>query len=74
VAVHAAGIVIRPMFGADRAVLSREITATRERAVFLARGIEIEHAAIDIASPVALWVASDTDVANAIRRTTPWSG
>jgi hypothetical protein len=74
VAVHAAGIVITPMLAGERAVLAREIVASRERKTLLARGIEIEHAAVDIASPIALWVAADSDLATAIRRTTPWSG
>ena len=74
VAVHTAGIVITPMLAGDRAVLAREIVASRERKTLLARGIEIEHAGVDIASPIAFWVAADSDVATAIRRTTPWSG
>jgi hypothetical protein len=74
VSVHAAGMVITPLLAGDRAILAREIVATRERTAMLARGIEIEHAGLDIASPVALWISADGDLARAIRKTTPWSG
>jgi hypothetical protein len=74
VTVHPGGLIIKPMFAGERAVLPREITAVRPRSWLFARGVEIEHSGIDVASPVGLLVPADGELPRAIRALTPWAG
>lgn len=53
-AVHPGGIVVHPMWLSDRAIASGEITAIRRREGMLVAGVEIEHRAVDLASPILL--------------------
>jgi hypothetical protein len=72
--VHPGGIVVKPMLIGPRAVLAREMRNLQPKSSFLLRGIALEHAAPDLASPLVLWVGRDASVESALRRLMPWSG
>ncbi len=71
VAVHPGGIIVRPMWLSERAIASSEITAVREREGLLLSGVEIQHRAVDLASPVLLRLRAPHPVATTLQRWGP---
>jgi hypothetical protein len=72
VSVHPGGVIIKPLWMPPRAVLAHEISSIRRRSSILRGGIEVEHSATDVTSPIMLIVRDDSPVAQAIRKVAPW--
>jgi hypothetical protein len=70
-AVHPGGIIVRPMWLGDRAIVSGEITAVRRRAGIFVAGVEIEHRGVDLVSPIVLRLGAGNPVATALRGWNP---
>jgi hypothetical protein len=69
VAVFPAGILLEPRFMAPAAILASEITGLGvAKGMLRSRYARIDHRATEVASPVVLYVAPDSDLARAIER------
>jgi hypothetical protein len=67
VSVAAAGIIVKPVFMAERSILTSEIRSIAARRGLFGWRIEVAHEGIDAASPLVLYVHPDHPVAQAIR-------
>ncbi len=74
VSVFPGGILLRELFGLTAAILRPEVEGIRvNREFFGARGIQIDHSARDIDSPVVLGIATESPVVRAIEGVTGMS-
>jgi hypothetical protein len=66
VAVLPAGILIKPVFMAEHAILATEVRGLRARRGLFGRGVEIDHAGLDSASPLIVYRSADSGLVRAI--------
>jgi hypothetical protein len=67
VSVAAAGIIVKPVFTAERSILTSEIRAIAARRRLFTWRVEVAHEGIDSASPLVLYIHPDHPLAQAIR-------
>jgi hypothetical protein len=67
VSVAAAGIIVKPVFMAERSILTSEIRSIAARRGLFGWRVEVAHEGIDSASPLVLYIHPDHPVAQAIR-------
>jgi hypothetical protein len=70
VAVHPAGIVIKPLAMAERTILASEIRAVTVGGGVFGGRVEVAHAAMDTGSPFVIY-GSDDGIVDALRRIAP---
>jgi hypothetical protein len=67
VSVHPGGLLLRVGFGDERAILLPEIRIVLTGRRWISLGLEIEHDAVDLPSPLILWVGRHSSVETALR-------
>jgi hypothetical protein len=67
VSVAAAGIIVKPLFMAERSILTSEIRSIAARRGLFGRRVEVAHEGVDSGSPLVLYIPPDHPVAQAIR-------
>jgi len=67
VSVAAAGIIVKPVFMAERSILTSEIRSIAARRGLFGWRVEVAHEGVDAASPLVLYIRPDHPVAQAIR-------
>lgn len=67
VSVYPGGIVVKPLFMAEHAVLASEIDHVTATRAWTRREVTIEHTGVDMKSPLVLYVKGDSEIFAAIR-------